>query len=285
MAQIRRPVWAGQFYPASPTELSQMVDEYVNAAEVETPHGELLGLMVPHAGYVYSGAVAGYAYRYLREAGRDFETVVLIGSAHHAPVNGVAVYAEGYFSSPLGAVAVDQEATKELLRVAGTVAETAPHQREHSLEVQLPFLQGVLKEFQIVPLLLGSNISETNEKELTDALLRIGKKRKTLLLASSDMSHYPDQGTATKVDKRTLEAICSLELNVLDRSLGESMAAGYAGLDTALCGEGAVRLVLSACLSRGANKGVTLCYANSGDTSGDKGRVVGYGAVALVKEN
>lgn len=282
---IRRPVWAGQFYPASPAELKRMVEEYTATAEIETPHGELLGLMVPHAGYLYSGAVAGYAYHYLREAGRDFETVVLIGSAHHALVNGVAVYAEGSFSSPLGAVEVDQEATKELLQAAGTVAGTEPHQQEHSLEVQLPFLQCVLKGFRIVPLLLGSNISETNEKELTDALLRIGKKRKTLLLASSDMSHYPDQGTATKVDRRTLEAICSLDLNVLASSLDASMAAGSVGLDTALCGEEAVRLMLSACLAQGANKGITLRYANSGDTSGDKDRVVGYGAVALVKED
>lgn len=279
----RKATWAGQFYPSSPGELTRIVDEQIEKAGTRKTRGELLGLVVPHAGYVYSGAVAGHAYRYLRESAGDFDTVVLVGNAHHALVSGVSIYAEGSFASPLGEVAVDAAFTRELLKQGEIDSSGHAHEREHGLEVQLPFLQRVLKDFKIVPVLLGPHLPLEMEKELIDALARGGGEKKALLVASSDMSHYPDYDTACEVDKKTLSAIGAMDLPALDRALDEGMGAGHRGLDTGLCGEGAVKLVLRAVLERGANEGIVLNYANSGDVSGDKSQVVGYGAVAFIK--
>lgn len=278
----RKAAWAGQFYPASPDELTRTVDAHINAARVEKPRGQLLALVIPHAGYVYSGAVAGHAYRYLRESGAAYDSVVLIGSAHHAFVDGASVYGEGGFASPLGEVAVDSELARVLVEGGGS-DDAAPHLPEHSLEVQLPFLQSVLKGFKIVPVLLGPRLAERKEQGISEVLAAAIKGKRTLLLASTDMSHYPSYGAAREVDERTLRAIASLDADAIDRALDEAMAAGYTNLDTALCGESAVRLVLRTALALGADKGLILNYANSGDVSGDKSQVVGYGAVAFVK--
>ena len=280
---LRKTAWAGQFYPSDAAELERTVDTHLKAAKVAKPRDELLGLMVPHAGYVYSGTVAGHAYCYLSQYRPHFDTVVLLASAHHAFVEGVAVYPEGAFASPLGALPVDEKYSARLLESGPAVANPDPHLPEHCIEVQVPFLQRTAKGAKIIPVLLGPRLSEEQEEGLAQALLRAAGKSRTLLVASSDMSHYPTAEVAREVDERTLEAIASLKLDALDVALSAAMGAGYRNLDTALCGETAVRVMLRAALVAGATRGSVLAYANSGDVSGDKAQVVGYGAVAVTK--
>ena len=154
---------------------------------------------------------------------------------------------------------------------------------EHSVQIQMPLLQHFQKDFKIVPLLVGPVLSEALEQRIAETVVRWSEGRKVLFLSSSDMSHYPDQQTAENVDRKTLKAVCKLNTETLERSLDESMSAGHGGLDTALCGEGAVRLMIRASVLAGAAKAVVLDYTNSGEISGDRSRVVGYGAVAVLK--
>jgi AmmeMemoRadiSam system protein B len=280
---LRQAAWAGQFYPADPAELSRQLTEFVSAAPPAALKGELVGLMVPHAGYAYSGALAGHAYRCLRDSGIDFQRVLLLGNAHHAPVEGGAVYAQGRWATPLGELGVDEAAAGELSLLPGLRDDAAPHLPEHCLEVQLPFLQQVLPGATIIPILLGPNFSPQDEQSLAAALAGLAAAKPTLIIASSDMSHFPDSATARLVDEATLAVISSLDARALERQLAAASSAGHAGLETALCGDGAVKLMLTTCKLLGACDAKVLGYTNSGELTGESGRAVGYGALAVAK--
>lgn len=270
---VRRARWGGQFYPGSPKVLRDTVEGFLKKVEQEKLPGDLIVLISPHAGYVYSGQVAAYAYRQLE--GEDFDTVILLGPGHYVPVEGASIYTEGWWETPLGKVKVDSEIAQELIKKNQLFHfDEEAHRHEHSLEVQLPFLQSTLKDFQIVPIVLNDS-SEEFCHLLADAIVSSKGKKRILIIASTDMSHYHTYGKACLIDG---VAIRDLENFNLD-SLIKHMIGGEAEL----CGGAAVYTAILAAKACGANRIKLLEYANSGDVTGDKGKVVGYGAFAIMR--
>jgi AmmeMemoRadiSam system protein B len=274
---VRKPAVAGQFYPDDPAELAAMVDGFLQGHE-PTP-GRPIALIVPHAGYVYSGAVAGYAFAELR--GQQYEAVVLIGVNHYlADFSGVAVYPDGAFQTPLGQVPVDTELTQAILQANPSFDDNPYwHSKEHSLEVELPFLQRVLPGTPIVPILIGQPTPQ-NTQALIEALSRVLPGHNVLLIASSDLSHYPAYDDAVEVDQATLAAIATMDVDRFRQAVGQEMARGVPNLVTTCCGEEAIAVVMEVAPKLGADHVTVLHYANSGDVpAGQRDQVVGYGAV------
>ncbi len=279
-AVVRVPAVAGAFYPGDRAALLRDVQHYLSHAERKQLPGELVALIAPHAGYMYSGPVAAYAYRQLE--GRHYDAVVVIGPSHRAFFSGVALSAADKWATPLGSVEVDRaavEALQEAYRGA-RVFEPA-HEEEHSIEVQLPFLQTVLGGFKLLPILMADDSPETCS-DLGQALAKWARGRSVLLIASSDMSHYPTYDDAVRVDGETLKAIGTLDPQKVAATTKKLMSQGTPGLSTCLCGEGPVRAVLEAARLLGADRAEVLRHANSGDVpAGTRDRVVGYCAVAI----
>jgi MEMO1 family protein len=257
----RAPAVAGMFYSDKPQELAATVKSYLAAATAPADK-TAKAIIAPHAGFIYSGPVAGSAYATLVPGAASVERVVLVGPSHRVAFSGVATSGAADFETPLGPVHVDREAVEQL-KSAGLVHEIeAAHQREHSLEVQLPFLRTVLPDARIVPLLAGDDDWQTVAKALD--LLWGGEE--TAIVVSSDLSHYHDYATAQKLDAVTAKRIEDLAADQLDHD----QACGATGIN--------------ALLSIAAAKGLactTLDLRNSSDTAGPRGRVVGYGAFAV----
>ncbi len=280
--RVRAPAVMGTFYPLAPTDLRDAVRTYLDAAETAEAPGELVALIVPHAGYSYSGPVAGFAYRTL--VGRSYETVVVVGPSHRVPFSGVALSGFDEWYTPLGRVKIDRAGSDaiEHLHPKARVIDAA-HEGEHSIEVQLPFLQETLEEFQLLPVLMA-DFSSDNSASLARALAEWAQDRRVLFVASSDMSHYPAYDDAVRVDKETLRAIETMEAEEVAATTKKLMAGGVDGLSTCLCGEGPVKTVLMAAKILEADKVQLLRYANSGDVPrGPRAGVVGYCAVALYR--
>ena len=262
---IRRAAVAGSWYPGTEAALRAEVDHYLESAGTPPP-GEVLGVMAPHAGLIYSGPVAAHAYRALE--GRRFDVAVLVGPSHYVAFEGVAVYPRGAFETPLGLVPIEETIAADLLRQSPVVRnDPAAHAREHSLEMQLPFLRRVLPDTPIVPLLMGHQHPETIEG-LADALGTVLAGRRALLVASSDLSHYYDASTAARLDGRVLEFVKRFD--------PEGLLAALQAFPEHACGGGPAVAVMAAARALGARQGVVLRYADSGDVSGDKSAVVGY---------
>lgn len=259
MAVIRNPAVAGQFYPANAGELTAAVTTLLDEAE-ERDNVAPKALIVPHAGYMYSGPVAASAYSLLKSYRRRYSRVILLGPSHRVAVNGMALSSAEVFRTPLGDVPVDSVAVSAIDFPDVRKLDVA-HQHEHGLEVHLPFLQMVLDDFTIVPIVTG-DITPESVARVLDALWG-GKE--TLIVISSDLSHYLDYESATALDAATCRSIEHLETN-FDHH--------------AACGATPVRGLLMAAKQRGLRV-TTLDLRNSGDTSGDKGFVVGYGAWVL----
>lgn len=282
---VRRPAVAGMFYPSSPEELRREVRRYIDgAARDEEIRGRVIGLIAPHAGYVYSGAVAGYAYKQV-EGGR-YGTVVVVGPSHRYPVAGYAIWAEGEFETPLGRVAIDGETASALMRAEDRIKHLPQaHAYEHSVEVQLPFLQEAIGDFKLVPILM-SDYSEEACSSLAQALHAVLRDREDyLLVASTDLSHYPGYEEAVRADGVVIEAVSTFDPKEVRRRIAEHMKLGVPGLHTMMCGAGPVYVVMEACKLLGADRIKVLKYANSGDVLfGDKSQVVGYMAAAIWRE-
>ncbi len=258
---IRPPAVAGQFYPEEKKELEKNVSFLLSRAEAPEIKGEIFGLLSPHAGYVFSGQVAACGYKAL--AGRDFDTVILMGDSHYERFEGVSFWSSGKWETPLGKVEVDEQLVEKITSFSKRFySRDSAHIFEHSLEVQLPFLQKTLKKFKILPIVFGSE--DEDWESLAQALLgNIGRK-KTLIVASSDLSHYLPYGEAVKKDKRTLEAV---------------LGGNYTSLEA--CGKDSLKTLMKVSESL-KGQAHLLKYANSGDVeAGDKNRVVGYGSVAF----
>ena len=257
MVLIREPAVAGSFYPSDPDELRTAIQTLLDGAEV-LPGPAPRALIVPHAGYIYSGSVAASAYAQLLPYRSRYRRVVLLGPAHRVPVSGLALPGVELFKTPLGMVPVGKVAFDQLGRSAVTVNEAA-HLEEHSLETQLPFLQVVLESFRLVPLLVGVTEPET----VARAIERLWRLEGTLIVVSTDLSHYLSYDDAGRRDGGTCNAI-------------ESLSPKHIG-HTDACGCEAMKGLLTA--ARNCRMEVTtLDLRNSGDSAGMRDRVVGYGS-------
>jgi AmmeMemoRadiSam system protein B len=272
---IRRAAVAGTWYPATTGALTQEVDAYLNAAD-RGPAGALHAIVAPHAGLMFSGPVGAYAYK--AAAAGEFDVAVLVGPSHYVGFEGAAVWSEGAFDSPLGPALVDTAGARALEASPVVVKLPAAHAREHSLEMQLPFLRRVLPGATIVPVLIGYQRRATIEA-LAAALAQAFAGRRALLVASTDLSHSFDAATAATLDarvQRLVEAFDAEGLLELFEQYPESERGRYVA-----CGGGAAIAVMMAARALGARDGRVLKYAHSGEVSGDNDGVVGYLAAAF----
>ena len=261
MPAVRRAVVDGLFYPAAPAALRAQVADYI--ASVGTDDAARLPklLITPHAGYVYCGAIAGHAYALLGRRRTQISRVVLLGPAHRVALDGLATPEAGAFETPLGEIMLDVAALASLDDLPQVVRDDRAHEREHSLEVQLPFLQTLLESFTLVPLVVGDASAEAVAQVLE--LLWGGEE--TLIVISSDLSHYLPYAQAQAVDHATAQRILSLDSGLTPHEA---------------CGAAAINGALQAARRRGLTPRL-LDLRNSGDTAGDRDRVVGYGAFAF----
>jgi len=277
VAPMNRPAAvAGTWYPGTAGALAREVDEYL-AAVGALPAGRIDAIIAPHAGIMFSGPVAAYAYKIAAASG-PYDAAVLVGPSHFVAFDGVALYPDGAFECPLGSATIAASLGADLL-AASTIVQPLPsaHRREHSLEMQLPFLKRLLPDLPIVPLLIGYQTRDTIE-QLADALGRLATPRRLLLVASSDLSHYFDARTAMSLDQRVRECVADFDAARL-LELFEQYPEGERGRYVA-CGGGAIIAVMLAARARGAATARTLRYAHSGEISGDNEGVVGYLAAA-----
>jgi AmmeMemoRadiSam system protein B/AmmeMemoRadiSam system protein A len=280
--KVRPAANADGFYPDDPKELTTMVDKFINDARVPVIDGTIIGLVVPHAGYIYSGHVAAYSYALLRN--KKVNRVVIIAPSHVTAFYGSSVYDGSAYSTPLGKVPVDKEFCRQLaeqdpsIKLSAEGHETEYQGRmEHAVEVQLPFLQRVLKDFKLVPIIMGDQTYESC-RALGLALAGMITDNQTVIVASSDLSHYHPYEEAKSLDSKVLKAIEEWDYFNLCRNL--KMNTWEA------CGGGPIAAMMIAAEQRGANVAKVIKYANSGDVPpGDKSRVVGYSAVVLYKDN
>jgi AmmeMemoRadiSam system protein B/AmmeMemoRadiSam system protein A len=275
--EIHPAMFAGDWYDDQPDALASGVDSMLEAV---TPiDGQPIGLLVPHAGHVFSGPVAAYAFKQIE--GIDYDVVVIIGPNHRHPTfEDVSVWAEGGFETPLGVVPVNREVAADLLEADERIVfDREVHLTEHSIEIELPFLQRVCPDCSLVPVVIGQP-TEENLKALGDALIKVLKGRKALVVASSDLSHYPSYGDAIQVDMATLAAVETGDPELVRQRIEETMAKGVPNLATCACGEGPLLVTMRVVKELGADTVTILRYANSGDSpSGGRDQVVGYGAV------
>jgi len=262
MAAIRPPAVAGTFYPGEALALAGELDELMGGVECAGPRlGWPKAVIVPHAGYLYSGQVAAHAYEALAGARGVVRRVVVLGPVHRVPVRGLAVPTHDAFATPLGTVRVDRAAIDALRTLSQVVASDPAHAREHALEVQLPFLQRQLGEFALVPFAVG----DATVREVADVLERVWGGAETLIVLSTDLSHYHPYAEACRIDGHTVARIagCATDMD-------HEEACGATPLNGLLA------------VARKRNMTVKLLAAcNSGDTAGGKGQVVGYSAFAL----
>ena len=275
--KIRPPLLAGAWYPADPDELRQMVDKLL--ADAEPAEGAPIGLVVPHAGLDYSGAVAASGFKQME--GKDFDVAVIISADHKEPLSHpIAVYAEGGFATPLGVVPVNVELAQALIAADPRIVnDMQAHAGEHMIEIELPFLQRACPRCQIVPVLIGVD-DDATVKMLADALLKVLPDRRAVVIASSDLSHYPKAADAREADSATLAAIQSGDPARVRQTIAGLMGSGYANLVTAACSEAAILVTMQVASGMGADMITPLTYANSADSpAGESDQVVGYGAV------
>ncbi|MCX8124893.1 MAG: AmmeMemoRadiSam system protein B [Spirochaetes bacterium] len=269
----RKPGFAGSFYPASPEKLKNEIAHYLSKAEIKKLDNPV-AFISPHAGYIYSGPVAAYSYVQLKE--NPVDVAIVLAPSHRARFNGASVISNGIFTTPLGDIKVDTAITDRLLDDEIFLEIKEAHQYEHSLEVQLPFLQVVLQDFVLVPIVIGTidlEICRQIGNKLAEALGN--ESRKFVIIVSTDLSHYYSYDIAKKIDNNFIEALKKFDESYLFEMLQSDKAQA--------CGEGPVLAGMVASKKLGAKKVEILHYANSGDTAGPKNEVVGYLAAAFVK--
>lgn len=267
MERTRKSVIAGTWYPGHPDLLRSEIRKYLDKALVPDIKGRLIGIIAPHAGYMYSGPVAAYAYKLLGK--HPFKRVVVISPSHHAYFQGVSVYTLGGYETPLGVVPLDRELISELLRICHVVKDLPEaHAQEHALEIQLPFLQVMLgNDFLLTPIIIGTQSYDVCS-QLAESLSEICRDKNVLLVASSDLSHYHNDREARILDGTIIKRIESFDPKGLDEDLRNGIAEA--------CGGGPIVTVMLASKAIGANKAKVLKYATSGDVTGDRSAVVGY---------
>jgi len=256
MASIRQPAVAGQFYPGDAKHLKDIISNYLSEVpEVESPRPK--AIIAPHAGYIYSGPIAATAYAHLAQSNGEVSRVVLLGPAHWVPIRGLAASQAAGFATPLGVVPVDAEVQEAILSLDQVEVREDAHAREHSLEVQLPFLQTIFTDFSLLPLVVG----QATPEEVAEILETVWGGSETVIVISSDLSHYHNYESARALDEATSKTIEEL------RPLEEGQACGG--------------MVINGLLPLASERGLvakTVDLRSSGDTAGPRDRVVGYGA-------
>lgn len=271
----RKPIVAGLFYDSDPESLSLQIDSFLQKARKATfPSGEILALIAPHAGYDYSGQVAAHSYSLVQ--GKKYRAAVIIGPSHRYGFDGCSIYPKGAYQTPLGNVEVDEELASALAEASGFGYVPQAHLQEHSLEVQIPFIQKTLPQAKIVPVVMGYQSRKTINS-LVQALSRVLPGKNVLVIASTDLSHFFPKQKANKIDSDTITLIQSFKTDTLIRKLerGENL----------MCGGSPVVTALLYAQDRGEAGIEILEYADSSDAGGPQSRVVGYLAAALYLKN
>jgi AmmeMemoRadiSam system protein B len=265
---IRNAVVAGQFYPASASELKALLKDMVDK---KAKREEVIGLILPHAGYIYSGAVAGATISRIKFK----DTFIIMGPNHTGSGKPFSIMTGGSWKTPLGEVEIDSVLAKQILASSKYLQEDkAAHLSEHSIEVQLPFLQYLKTNFNLVPIVLayaGGAVYKEIGKELARAVKERG--RKVVIIASSDMTHYEPQAIAQKKDNQAIEAILALDADELLKRVDR--------FNISMCGYGPAVSLISAAKELGATKAELVKYQTSGDTTGDYASVVGYAGIII----
>jgi len=275
---VRPAAVAGGFYPADPKELTTMIDDMLAHASPPPISGTIVAAVAPHAGYQYSGTVAAYTYAALK--GHKFSRVVVIAPSHFEAFDFTSVFDGDAYATPLGAVPVDRAFAARLAKMSTTIRLSSqghmptPKGGEHALEVELPWLQRALGDFQLVPIIMGDQSYESS-RALGMALSKMIQGNDTLILASSDLSHYHAYDDAVKIDHKTLNALQAWDYF--------SMSQNFETRAWEACGGAPIVAAMIAAERMGANQAVVLKYGNSGDTTGDHSRVVGYSADVFLK--
>jgi hypothetical protein len=283
--KVRPAAVAGAFYPADPQELSRMIDEMLSKAAPAAVDGNIMAAVAPHAGYPYSGPVAAYTYAALKS--HKYSRVVVIAPSHYVGFNFTAVYDGDAYATPLGQVPVDKEFAGRLVKMSTTIKlsgkghQSTPEAPEHALEVQLPWLQRIYGNFTLVPIVMGDQSYEAS-RALGVALAKLLQDdHETLVLASSDLSHFHTYHEAESIDHKTLHALEAWDYFSMSRNF-QWRGSGQPGIWEA-CGGAPIVAAMIYAERRGANQAQVLKYANSGDTTGDHSRVVGYSADLFVQ--
>ncbi len=273
MSKVRKPVVAGFFYPSDPQQLKDEVEIFLDISNPAFHFENTIGLISPHAGYTYSGKTAGYAYNLLK--GTDYKTVIIISPSHREYFPGVSIYNGEAFETPLGIIPINKNLVKKITSGSEFIFESVRgHEQEHAVEVQLPFLQIALTDFEIVPIVMGdqgrSFVDELASK-LADAI-----DDKTVIVASSDLSHYHPKPEAYKLDSIVEKRIKEFDYNRLQFDLEERVCEA--------CGGGPIVTMMKAIDLLNKKKSIILNRSDSGDTSGDNSEVVGYLSAAVYGE-
>jgi AmmeMemoRadiSam system protein B len=267
LANIRQPAVAGLFYPDNKVELDREIARYLESAPELDITGKIYGLVAPHAGYMYSGGVAARAYRQVLDY--EVDTVVVVSPSHREYFTEVSVFNGGAYMTPLGPIPVAKDLAEELASCDPSIilSEKGHRFEEHALEVQLPFLQKVLDDFHLLPVVMGEH-SKANIEILSSALVEVFEHKKVLFVASSDLSHFYDAAKAEKMDKIVTDNVTAFDAPALFDNLQNGKCE--------MCGGGPVVAVMRTCQRLGASQARVLMYRHSGEITNDKSEVVGY---------
>lgn len=273
MNTVRKSVIAGSWYPGNPSILRRDIEIYFKSVPDQALRGEIVGLVAPHAGYVYSGQIAAHAYKLIR--GSKYEVVIVIGPSHRVAFHGVSAFSNGGYETPLGVVPVAEEFAQKIKNVSKVIADIPEaHRQEHSVEIQIPFLQVALGEFSFVPLVMGNQDAVTCQ-ELAKAIYEAAHDKNILIVGSSDLSHFYNYNTAKKMDSVALGYLKNGDAMGLLRAMEDGTVEA--------CGGGPMAVTILVAQMMKADKAHLLKYANSGDVTGDKSSVVGYASAIYCK--
>jgi len=271
---IRKSVIAGTWYPGEPSALRGEIRRYLEKVPPQSVGGPVAGVVSPHAGYAYSGQVAAYGYRLIE--GKRYDAVVVIGPSHRVLFHGASVWPSGGYETPLGVVPVDGELAGAILAADPVMnSERKPHAAEHSVEIQLPFLQVALGAFSFVPIVMGTQDLQTCEA-VAGAIARAARGKNVLVVGSSDLSHFHSDEKAKRLDQSVIDLVGKRDIRGLARELEDGTCEA--------CGGGPVVAAMLVAEKSGARGVKVLRYATSGDVTGDRRQVVGYLSAALFKE-
>lgn len=265
MKKVRPPHVAGYFYPADPVVLHNEIQKMLSEAKSEKTFNKIIGIVSPHAGYMYSGKTAAYAYNTLKD--RNYKTAIVISPSHAENFPGISVYDGDAYKTPLGIVEIDEEKAHKLVEGSKLIFRGIQgHRSEHALEVQIPFLQSVLSDFKIVPVVMGDQ-SSVFVNELARKLAEV-MDDKTILVASSDLSHFYNANEANQLDSIVEKRINDFDYEQLQKDLDSHRCEA--------CGGGTIVAMMKAAALKNYNKAKVLKRTDSGDVTGDKSEVVGY---------